>query len=94
MTVVKYYFDYLSPYSYLAGTQLPKQDFEVEYVPISILDVMDAVHSQPSRKCPFLRGMRFLIMVRDTKYSDAFRGILTRERLGGMLSFYHRAATA
>ena len=29
----------------------------------------------------FLRGMRFLIMDRDTKYSDAFRGILTRERL-------------
>lgn len=29
----------------------------------------------------FLRGMRLLIMDRDTKYSDAFRGILTRERL-------------
>lgn len=29
----------------------------------------------------FLRGMRFLIMDRDTKYSDAFRRILTREGL-------------
>jgi putative transposase len=29
----------------------------------------------------FLRGMRFLIMDRDTKYSDAFRRILSRERL-------------
>jgi putative transposase len=28
-----------------------------------------------------LRGMRFLIMDRDTKYSDAFRSILTREGL-------------
>jgi putative transposase len=29
----------------------------------------------------FLRGVRFLIMDRDTKYSDAFRRILSRERL-------------
>ena len=29
----------------------------------------------------FLRDTRFLIMDRDTKYSDAFRDILTRERL-------------
>jgi hypothetical protein len=26
----------------------------------------------------FLRGKRYLIMDRDTKYSDAFRGIITR----------------
>jgi transposase InsO family protein len=29
----------------------------------------------------FLRGIRFLIMDRDTKYSDAFRSILARERV-------------
>jgi 2-hydroxychromene-2-carboxylate isomerase len=52
MAVVKYYFDYMSPYAYLARTQLPKQDFEVGYFPISILDVMDVVHNQPSPKCP------------------------------------------
>jgi hypothetical protein len=69
----------------------------------------------------FLRRTRYLILDRDTKYSDAFRGFLVREgiyvirlppqllqnsgtfacvggavrrrqRLGGMLSFYHRAA--
>jgi hypothetical protein len=68
-----------------------------------------------------LRRTRYLILDRDTKYSDAFRGFLVREgiyvirlppqllqnsgtfacvgeavrrrqRLGGMLSFYHRAA--
>jgi putative transposase len=27
----------------------------------------------------FLRGKRYLILDRDTKYSDAFRGVLVRE---------------
>jgi len=52
MTIVKYYFDYYSPYAYLANTQLPKQDFEVEYCPVTAVDVMDLVHNQPTPKCP------------------------------------------
>jgi hypothetical protein len=30
---------------------------------------------------PFLRRTRFLIMDRDTKYSETFRAALTRERI-------------
>jgi 2-hydroxychromene-2-carboxylate isomerase len=51
MTTVKYYFDYGSPYSYLASTQLPKQDFKVEYLPITATDVMALVNNQPTAKC-------------------------------------------
>jgi 2-hydroxychromene-2-carboxylate isomerase len=60
--IVKYYFDYYSPYAYLASTQLPKQDFEVEYCPVSIFDVMDLVHNQPTPKCP----AKLAYVMRDT----------------------------
>jgi 2-hydroxychromene-2-carboxylate isomerase len=62
MTTVKYYFDYYSPYAYLASTQLPKQGFEVEYCPVSVLDVMDMVHNQPTPKCP----AKLAYIMRDT----------------------------
>lgn len=52
MIIVKYYFDYSSPYSYLASTQLPKQEFKVEYLPITAADVMALVNNQPTVKCP------------------------------------------
>jgi hypothetical protein len=59
---------------------------------------------RPERR--LLRGKHYLILDRDTKYSDAFRSVLVREgiqalphhpvqrrqRLGGMLSYYHRTA--
>ena len=49
---VLFYFDYVSPYAYLANTQLQKLDLEVVYRPIAILEVMEMVHNQPSPKCP------------------------------------------
>lgn len=49
---VEFYFDYVSPYAYLADTQLPQSGLDVVYKPISILDVMNAVGNQPTPKCP------------------------------------------
>lgn len=49
---VEFYFDYVSPYAYLANTQLPSLGVDVIYKPISILDVMKVVGNQPSPACP------------------------------------------
>ncbi len=62
MTIVKYYFDYGSAYSYLASTQLPQQDFQVDYLPITAVDVMALVSNQPTAKCP----AKVAYAVRDT----------------------------
>ena len=49
---LEYFFDFPSPYSYLAWTQLRKLKVEAEPVPIDILSVMAAVSNQPSTICP------------------------------------------
>jgi 2-hydroxychromene-2-carboxylate isomerase len=49
---VDFYFDYVSPYSYLANTQLKKLGLTIRHKPISILEVMAKVGNQPSPKCP------------------------------------------
>ncbi len=49
---VEFYFDYVSPYTYLADTQLGLLDAEIVYRPVAILDVMALVNNQPSPKCP------------------------------------------
>lgn len=49
---VDFYFDYVSPYAYLANTQLGKLGLRVRHKPISVLDVMAKVGNQPSPKCP------------------------------------------
>jgi 2-hydroxychromene-2-carboxylate isomerase len=49
---IEFYFDYLSPYAYLANTQLAKLDAEIAYRPVFIMDVMKLVNNQPSPKCP------------------------------------------
>jgi 2-hydroxychromene-2-carboxylate isomerase len=47
-----FYFDFASPYSYLASTQLKalakRADANVEYVPISVLEVMKLVDNTPT----------------------------------------------
>lgn len=50
--LVEFYFDYVSPYAYLADTQLAHAGLDIVYKPISILDVMMAVGNQPTPKCP------------------------------------------
>lgn len=49
---IDFYFDYFSPYSYLANTRLGGLGVPIAYRPVSILDVMALVNNQPSRKCP------------------------------------------
>tara|TARA_R110000824_G_scaffold118960_14_gene272051 strand:- start:169230 stop:169841 length:612 start_codon:yes stop_codon:yes gene_type:complete len=49
---VEFYFDYVSPYTYLADTQLGTLDAEIVYRPVAIMDVMALVNNQPSPKCP------------------------------------------
>lgn len=49
---VEFYFDYVSPYTYLADTQLGSLDAEIIYRPVAIMDVMKLVNNQPSPKCP------------------------------------------
>jgi 2-hydroxychromene-2-carboxylate isomerase len=49
---IKFYYDFLSPYSYLASTQLPaiaeRHDCEIEYMPIHVLRLMERVGNQPT----------------------------------------------
>jgi 2-hydroxychromene-2-carboxylate isomerase len=49
---VEYVFDYVSPYAYLANTQLPGLGVPVEYRPVAIVEVMKLVNNQPSPACP------------------------------------------
>jgi 2-hydroxychromene-2-carboxylate isomerase len=48
----EFFFDFPSPYSYLAWTQLRKLKVEAEAVPVDILTVMKTVSNQPSTVCP------------------------------------------
>ena len=47
-----FYYDFLSPYTYLAYTQFPKlieeHSVEIAYVPVSILNVMKLVNNTPT----------------------------------------------
>jgi 2-hydroxychromene-2-carboxylate isomerase len=55
MTTVHFFFDYLSPYAYLANTQiraLAELGAQVEFRPVRIVEVMKRVNNQPSPKCP------------------------------------------
>ena len=49
---VEYFFDYVSPYAYLANTQLPGLGVPVEMRPVAIVEVMKRVNNQPSPACP------------------------------------------
>lgn len=54
-TTVQFFYDYLSPYAYLANTQIARLvelDAAIEFRPIRILEVMTRVNNQPSPKCP------------------------------------------
>lgn len=50
--MLDFYFDYRSPYSYLANTQLPPMGVDIEYHVLDVLEVMRIVHNQPSPECP------------------------------------------
>lgn len=49
---IEFIFDYRSPYSYLANTQLKGLGAEVDYKPVDIVAVMKKVNNQPSPLCP------------------------------------------
>jgi 2-hydroxychromene-2-carboxylate isomerase len=49
---VEFYFDYASPYAYLANTQLSKLGIPVARKAIAIIEVMKLVNNQPSPRCP------------------------------------------
>jgi 2-hydroxychromene-2-carboxylate isomerase len=50
--IVKFYYDYFSPYSYLALTELPRLldrcAADVEYAPIHVLTLMGIVGNRPT----------------------------------------------
>ena len=47
-TTLEFYFDFRSPYSYLANTQLPTLGVEVAYRPFEILGLMNEVGNVPT----------------------------------------------
>jgi 2-hydroxychromene-2-carboxylate isomerase len=49
---VEYFFDYVSPYAYLANTQLGGLGVAVDFRPVVIVEVMKRVKNQPSPLCP------------------------------------------
>lgn len=51
-STVEFYFDYLSPYTYLANARLPSLGASISYRPVYIMDVMKLVNNRPSPECP------------------------------------------
>lgn len=49
---IDFVFDYLSPYSYLADSQLKTLETSVNFKPVDIVAVMKLVSNQPSPLCP------------------------------------------
>jgi 2-hydroxychromene-2-carboxylate isomerase len=49
---VDFFFDYRSPYAYLANTQIGTWEVPVDYEPVDIVAVMRKVNNQPSPLCP------------------------------------------
>lgn len=49
---IKFYYDFLSPYSYLASLQLPaiakRHNCTIDYLPIAVLRLMEKVGNQPT----------------------------------------------
>jgi 2-hydroxychromene-2-carboxylate isomerase len=57
MRSIDLFFDFVSPYSYLAFTQLGTLDAEVNLVPVAILEVMKRVNNTPTTiTCPVKRA--------------------------------------
>jgi 2-hydroxychromene-2-carboxylate isomerase len=52
MTAIQFYFDYYSPYAYLANALLQRQKFEIDYRPVSLPELMDRVNNQLTPKSP------------------------------------------
>jgi 2-hydroxychromene-2-carboxylate isomerase len=50
--LVEFFFDYVSPYAYLANKQLAELQVPIGMRPIAILEVMKLVNNQPSPRCP------------------------------------------
>lgn len=49
---IDFYFDYVSPYTYLANTQIGELGAKFNFIPVVIVDVMKRVNNQPSPLCP------------------------------------------
>ncbi|KJK21453.1 hypothetical protein UB46_26990 [Burkholderiaceae bacterium 16] len=49
---LQFVFDYRSPYSYLADTQVRTWEADIDYRPVDIGAVMKKVNNQPSPACP------------------------------------------
>lgn len=49
---VEFYYDYPSPYTYLAHKQMKSLGAPVDYKPMHVLSVMKLVNNQPSPACP------------------------------------------
>lgn len=45
---IDFYFDFFSPYSYLASTQLASWPVQVNYIPMPVLEVMKIVNNVPT----------------------------------------------
>jgi 2-hydroxychromene-2-carboxylate isomerase len=48
MSRIEFFFDFVSPYTYLAHTQLQALDAEIVYRPMALLKVMEAVGNAPT----------------------------------------------
>jgi 2-hydroxychromene-2-carboxylate isomerase len=69
-SLIEFYFDYLSPYTYLANTRLSSLGADIAYRPVFIMDVMQLVNNQPSPKCPAKARYSWLDAARWAKRYD------------------------
>ncbi|MBX3189188.1 MAG: 2-hydroxychromene-2-carboxylate isomerase [Labilithrix sp.] len=67
-TSVRFFFDYVSPYAYLASTQLPalasRRGVEVEHVPVLFAAMLDASGARGPGEVPMRRDYMFHDIVR------------------------------
>jgi 2-hydroxychromene-2-carboxylate isomerase len=49
---LEFFLDYISPYAYLANTQIRQLGTKTEYRPVDIITVMKQVNNRPTLECP------------------------------------------
>lgn len=70
MKKIEFYFDFLSPYSYLAWTWVRSQPYEFEYYPVSMASIIAAYDTKGPAQIEPKRNYLFKDLLRSTKMSN------------------------
>jgi 2-hydroxychromene-2-carboxylate isomerase len=70
MKKIEFYFDFLSPYSYLAWTWVREQSYEFSYIPVSVASIIAAYDTKGPAQITPKRNYLFKDLLRFSKLNN------------------------